>query len=270
MTESVDLVYLDPSFNSTKERDTMTRSAMGIAVALGVAVAGCGGNTGANPSGPTQTTVQSVTVSSLSDLLFLGVTETFTATATTSSGGSQPVTSGWGTDAPTVASVESGTGRVTGVGSGMVTVFVDYQGRRGTKLIRVLPNYQGVWSGSYFVTACSQTGQMASVGNPCGSTFAVNRVLPFSFTMTQTRDAVTAQIALGTIAGSGSGPVQTDGQLFLVGTVSTGSLSFDTQWSMASTQPGRITGTGNFIERSTGLTGEARIAVNIRDLNRTQ
>src|SRR5262245_28768234 len=114
--------------------------------------AACGGD-GGTPAAPTPM-VQSVTVASSSDLIFIGASETFTATAAMSSGGTQSVTGGtWGTDSPSVASVDS-TGRVTGVGSGMATIFVDFQGRRGTKLIRGLPNYQGAWSGSYAITGC--------------------------------------------------------------------------------------------------------------------
>jgi hypothetical protein len=199
----------------------------------------------------------------------VGATETFTASATLSDGSTRAVTGGvWGGDAPFVASVEAGTGRVTGVGSGMVTIFVDAEGRRGTKLVRGLPNYQGTWSGSYFVTSCSQTGAFA-LTDVCRDTFAVNRVLPMSMINTQSRDAVNGQFSLGTIAGSGTGPVQTNGELSFAGTARSGDLSVDTAWSMQSSQAGRITGSAGFIMRFAGLSGEARVQVTVRDLNRT-
>jgi len=231
-----------------------------------VTAAGCGG--GSSPAQPSGSP-SSITVSSSSDQLHVGASETFTATAVLGNGQTQAVTGGtWGGDAPSVAMVEGGTGRVTGAGSGMVTIFVDYQGVRGSKLIRVLPNFQGTWSGSYIVTGCTQTGAFA-LADVCDDTFSTNRVLPMSMTSTQTRDAVNGQFALGSVAGSGSGPVQTGGELNFVGTARSGDLSLDTTWSMHSAQPGRITGAARFIARFSGLSGEARIDVTIRDLNRT-
>jgi len=64
----------------------------------------------------------------------------------------------WGVDDPRVATVETTTGEVTIVGSGMVNVFVDYEGKQGSKAIRGLPNYQGTWTGSYRISSCSSTG----------------------------------------------------------------------------------------------------------------
>lgn len=231
------------------------------------AAVGCGGS-GSTPTEASGSPA-SITVSSSSDQLHVGASETFTATAVMGNGQTQAVTGGaWGGDAPGVATVESASGRVTGVGSGMVTVFVDYRGARGTKLIRVLPNFQGTWSGSYMVNGCSETGAFA-LADVCDETFTTNRVLPMSMTATQTRDAVNGQFSLGTVAGTGSGPVHTGGELSFVGTARSGDLSIDTTWSMHSTQPGRITGAGRFIVRFAGLSGEARVDVTIRDLNRT-
>src|SRR5687767_9143925 len=147
-----------------------------LGAACSILVLACGGEGGSAPAAPAAT-VQTITVNSSSDLVFLGASETFTATASMSNGGSQAVSGGvWGSDAPSAASVESASGRVTGAASGMATIFVDYQGRRGTKLIRVLPNYQGTWSGSYFIRTCSQSGDFARF-NFC-SNFPENRVFP--------------------------------------------------------------------------------------------
>lgn len=235
------------------------------ALVLLLLTAACGGDSATGPSG----TPSSITVNSTSDQLHIGATETFSASAVSSGGATQAVTGGvWAGDAPNVASVESNTGRVTGIGSGMVTIFVDYQGARGTKLIRVLPNFQGTWSGSYIVDGCSQSGAFA-LADICGDTFSANRVLPMSMTNTQSRDAVNGQFALGTIAGSGTGPIQTHGELNFTGTARSGDLSADTTWSMHSAQPGRISGAASFIMRFAGLSGEARVSVTIRDLNRT-
>jgi hypothetical protein len=63
--------------------------------------------------------------------------------------------------------------------------------------------------------------------------------------------------------------VQTNGELSFAGTARSGDLSLDTAWSLGSIQAGRITGNAGFIVRFAGLSGEARVNVSIRDLNRT-
>jgi uncharacterized protein YjdB len=64
-------------------------------------------------------TTQSITVISSSGLLYIGISETFTAMATMSDGTSKAVIGGvWGGDNPSVATVQAATGRVTIVGSG--------------------------------------------------------------------------------------------------------------------------------------------------------
>jgi hypothetical protein len=235
---------------------------LGATCALGAALlTACGGGSSA-PTTPTSPTAPTdpITITSQSDQLLIGVSETFTASGLGTA-------SSWSSDS-SAATVEAGTGRVTGNASGEATIAVDSGGRRGTKLIRVLPNYQGTWSGSYRVTECSQTEQMARA-NFCGNSFEPTTVLPMSMTNTQTRDAVTSRLALGTIAGDGSGPVRSDGTLLLEGTVRSGDLSIDTNWNLQSAQAGRITGSANHILRSRTLTGEVRMSVNVRDLNRT-
>ena len=236
-----------------------------LCVCLAV-VGACGGEGGGTPNAPTMP--QSVTVNSSSDLLFIGASETFTATASMSNGGSQAVTAGqWGSDAQSVASVEAATGRVTGVGSGMATIFVDYQGRRGTKLIRVLPNYQGTWSGSYFIRTCSHSGDFARF-NFC-SNFPENRVFPTNMNLTQDRDRVQGRFFLGSLGGDGNGPVQGSGELRLVGAVQDPAATIEVSWTLNSPVAGRMTGSLSFLWRGTGLSGDMRVSADIRDLNRT-
>jgi hypothetical protein len=121
-----------------------------------------------------------------------------------SDGTTRTVSGTWGTDAPTVATAEATTGRVTAVGSGSVTVFVDYQGHRGTRLIRGLPNFQGAWSGSYAVRSCTQSGQIAAA-KLCDA-FQPNRVFPTNLSLTQDADRVQGRFFLGTLGGEGSVP----------------------------------------------------------------
>jgi len=237
---------------------------LALAAGLSLIATACGG--GSTPSAPSAV-AQSITITSSSDMLFIGAAETFTATATISTGATQPVTAGvWGSDAPSVASVD-GSGRVTGVGPGMATIYVDFQGRRGTKLIRGIPNYQGAWMGSYAVTGCSQTGDFARV-NFC-SNFSVNRVFPTNLNLTQDRDRVQGRFFLGTLGGDTSGPVQTSGELLLSGAVQESPSTIETSWSLQSATAGRVTGRLSLLWRSSGLSGDMRVNADIRDLNRT-
>jgi len=221
-----------------------------------------------SPPPPPPPTAQSITVNSSSDMLYIGIEETFTATATMSDGSTKAVTGGvWGGDNPSVATVEAGTGRVIIVGSGMVSIYVDYQGRRGAKVIRGLPNYQGTWVGSYYIVSCKSTGDYKS-SNFCGS-FPVNRVFPHNLSLTQDEDRVEGRFYLGTLGADASGPVQTDGQLQLTGAVKEGINTIEVGWTLQSKTAGRITGTLNQLWRATGYSGDGRLSCKIRDCDRT-
>lgn len=177
----------------------MTQRLPGVlCVVLAFAVlSACGGG------GPTSTTptVVSISITSSGGTLVLGITETFTATATMSNGSTQAITSGtWGTDAPAVATVNATSGLVTSVATGDVTIFVDSQGVRGSKRITIVKSYQGIWSGTYNVTACSQTGDFVTI-NLCG-TLSVGATLPVAFNLTQSGSTVSGQTALGQLVSS--------------------------------------------------------------------
>ena len=167
-----------------------------------------------------------------SDLVLVGNSETFVAAGNTG-GLTAPR---WGSDAPTVATVDAGTGLVTAVGRGLATIFVDANGLRGTRLIRVVPNFGGDWSGSYTMIECQSTADPTFCSwNPPGATN------PLSMSFTQSRDIVL-------------GSFQFEGQHNVSGTVSPeGILSFDYSYytlfgslrniRFESTQPGHLTGT---------------------------
>lgn len=237
-------------------------------LAWAAAGAACGGSKSpSTPSTPTPV-VQSITVTSPSSMLRIGTTETFTATAAMSNGASQPVAGGqWGSDNPAVARAEAATGRVTGVGSGTATIYVDYQGQRGTKLIRVVPDFQGTWSGSYFIDACQQSGDFAAI-RFC-SDFPAGSVLPTNLVLTQTDDRVEGRLFLGTLAGDGRGPIDAGGTLTLTGTVASSPLTIDTVWLLRSETVGRATGRIDMVFRYAGALGDGRLQATIRDLNRT-
>ena len=118
-----------------------------------------GGNSGGNTGGGTPT-VSSVAVT-LTSPLRIGQSSQASATATLSNGTTQAVTSGWQSDAAGVATV-SAAGLVTAIANGTATISVSSGGRQGQQALRVVPDYDGTWSGTYLVTACTETGIFAT------------------------------------------------------------------------------------------------------------
>jgi hypothetical protein len=173
-------------------------------------IASCNG--GSPPSAPTRPSPASISITG-TDLILVGSSETFTALNETGAA----LGGWWGTDAPTIAAVEAYTGRVTAVGSGTATIFVDAKGTRATKSIRTLPNFSGTWGGTYEETACEASGD-----------FVVLRVCPISeydfhigqmrMTLTQIRDSVSGEVKLrGGMVSDVSGNISPEGTLTFTG-----------------------------------------------------
>jgi len=165
-------------------------------------LAGCGGDGPTPPTAPGRFGVTSITVTG-SDLLLVGASETFTA-----AGDTRVITAPrWGSDAPGVATVDPATGRVTAVGTGTATIFVDAYGIRGTKLVRTLPNFGGEGVASF----------------ECGNRQTSNNQL--SLTLTQDREVISGGLKLyddilfGHVASNDlSGSVSSDGILSFIAT----------------------------------------------------
>ena len=207
-----------------------------------VLLSSCGG--GKSPTTPT-VTVTSITVTSSSGFLMVGQSETFTATLNMSNGTTQALSTGgtWGTDAPTVATVVATTGAVTSIRSGDVTIFVDAQGVRGTKRITIMPNYAGIWGGTYVVNNCTQTGQWPAVINGCGTVFTIGATLPVAFNLTQNGGTITGQTAIGTnISGQFSTTAIANGALSFNATYLSGTFSLAQAWQLNQAVAGQLTG----------------------------
>ena len=226
-------------------------------------VIGCGGE----PTKPSATTT-AVTVTLPSPLIATKTAQA-SATASMSDGQATPVTTGWRSDVPTIATVTE-TGLVTGLTNGSANIYVLSGGRQGTATLRVVPNYQGQWRGSYVVRSCTQSGVFTQ-SNFCGSTPA-NTVLPTSMTLTQNGAAISGQFFLGTLSFTPfTGPVEGDGSVAFTGASTSGSsISIDVSWRINAALDGRLTGRHTQVWRATGLSGEGRIESDIVDwLNRT-
>lgn len=174
--------------------------------------AGCGSGAGVGSPTPITPSLSSITVTG-TDLLLIGTSETFTVAGNTGTL-TRPL---WGSDAPSVATVDPGTGQVTAVGTGTATIFVDANGIRGTKLIRTLPNFAGSWHGLSQETACEASGDFA-VLRLCLSPpdYSIDEM---RMTLTQNRDSISGGFTLSYGSGDVSGSVSPEGTLTFTGTV---------------------------------------------------
>lgn len=245
---------------------TVTRM-FALFVLAGMLASGCGGDGGGTPAAPTPT-VTAVSVASANSLVFIGDTEQMTATATLTNGTPQAATGVWGSDNTNVATVGSTSGLATGAGSGEATIFIDTNGRRGTKKLRILPNYAGSWSGSYAITSCQQSGGWATV-NFC-SNFRDNQVFPQNFVLAQVQDNVSGRFFLGTLQFEDtSSSVSLSGELALTSTYQSEDVTLAATWRVNSTQPGRMTGTVTDVWRQSDVAGQMTVKGRIRDSNLT-
>ena len=227
-----------------------------IAGSAALLTPGCGGDSSSSPTTPS---VTAPTINGTTDMVYIGQRVTFTATGTS-------VT--WGGDSPSVATVDATTGAVTGVGTGRVTIWAENSGGRATRLLRVLPSYNGKWSGSYSLTGCQASGDFASI-EFCGSFFQ-GQILNMGFDLTQSRDQVTGTFSLGDLLGTlASSVVSDDGSLPLTGVISYEGLVIQLQ-NLRATSPSAGTMKGQFdqVWGAPDASGTGRLVCDIRDVTR--
>jgi hypothetical protein len=230
----------------------------------------CGGSgkSGGSPTSP-GATMTSLSIAPATELLKLKATENFTATATLSNGSSTVVTPAWRSDNAAVLTIESG-GRATAVASGTATIIAEHQGLSVTRLLRVVPDYQGSWRGDISMRSCEDEGDWEGA---CEELSTGDRDT-ISIAATQQGAAVSATLDLGGFAGPVVGTIATDGTLSLSGTYSSTMDGFPFQisvveWQSASTDNSRMTGHASFTMRTTALNGQARLNVDLIGVNKT-
>lgn len=226
------------------------------AAVLALAMTACGGGGGGGGTPPTtpSTVVTSVTIIGSTDMLKVGELVTFTATAAHSDGSAAAVTQ-WSSDAPSVMTVDAVTGSATGVAAGKATLIASHDGMVGTRLIRVVPDYQGSWSGFYRVTSCSDSGDYSTFG--WCNTFR-GSVQPVAISLSQTRDTVSGTIAFDQYTGATSGQIADNGVLTLWSTAVTGTASMTiSNWNTTAASPGSMTGSFSILNTATDLSGSA-------------
>ena len=205
-----------------------TRISFMLVASLAAACSSDGGGTAPAP------VIVAPTISTPNTMIYIGQSVQFSATG----GG----TIRWGGDAPQVATVDQTTGRVTGVGTGRVTIWAENEGGRTTRLLRGLPSYAGSWRGNYTIQDCQSIGDFAA-GGFCGSFFR-GQSLNTRYELSQTDDRVTGPFALGDLTGTfNPSTVAENGQLPMTGGLSSGGTSVTIEnLRFESATPGVITG----------------------------
>jgi hypothetical protein len=241
-----------------------------LLAALSLFTFACGKDSNTNNQTGPSCTVTGLTLTPATDFVRTKATETFGVTAACSGGTTQPVQGTWGTDAPSVATVDA-TGKVTGVGSGQVTVFADYQGFRGTRLVRVVPDYQGRWSGDWSVTGCTENGDFAGI---CAG-YVVGDLYGLTLVSNQARDTMTGTTDFGdNLPGPVTGTIQMNGHLVVNGTYTITSEGVTIEitvsnWDTFTADNLRMTGHLRVTGRAVGLQGSFSVDGDLRIVTKT-
>ena len=236
---------------------------------VSMTAAACGGDSG-SPSAPSSST-SSVTVT-VSTPLRMGQTTQASGTATQSNGQSQPITTGWLSDQPSVATVTTA-GLIAGISNGQATIYVISGGRQGQQVLRIVPDYHGKWFGALRVASCTQTGVFLTAGF-C-SDFPVNESGDFDLTLAQAGEAMKATVFFGDFAPDQTvdAPIPPDGRSTFTATATAEDeglqFTWESTWQVASARVGELAGPVNDTFRVAGFTGEARVAFSIQGASRT-
>lgn len=250
------------------------RRLAGWALSLGLActAVACGDEPSGTPTSPSpsspSTTAVTVTVKSP---IRMGEWAQATGSATITGGAAQPITSGWRSDAPNVATVTDA-GMVTGAANGRATIYVVSGGRQGQQVIRVLPDYQGQWAGTLRITSCTETGVLAEVGL-CDA-LRVGATEGFDVGFAQDGETMSAKLYFGNSGSQTvSAPIDADGATAFSGSASYTeegiTLLLQTAWQVNSAQVGTLTGRVTDVFRFPGFPGEGRVSYDIVSARRT-
>ena len=247
----------------------MTRDAIATVVVVAALAVGCGKDSPAGSAVAPSPTTSAVAVTVTTPLRVAQTTQV-AGTASLSNGQTQPVTSGWRSDVPSVATVTDA-GLITGVTNGLANIYVVTGGRQGQAQIRVVPDYHGRWAGRLQVTSCIQSGSWTTVGF-C-SEFPTGFSDPFSLSMTQTGEQISATASYG---GNLTFPmvasfIQPDGASSFASTFvsPTSSIAIEASWNISSQRANDLSGTVTEVWRAPGVPGEGRLVQDIVGALRT-
>jgi hypothetical protein len=111
-------------------------------------------------SSPLPATITALMISG-PDTLLTGASASYTGAATLSDGTIATVIPTWSTADPAIASVDTG-GHLEGRSHGSTSLVATYEGRSVSRLVHVVANYGGTWSGNYIVRDCKDAGDLTN------------------------------------------------------------------------------------------------------------
>jgi hypothetical protein len=119
--------------------------------------------------------------------LKLGSTQMLTAVLVSGDRTRRTVPASWSSDAPEIATV-SDDGRVRGISLGKATIRATFEALSALQQLRVVPDYEGAWSGKYCITNCTRlSGDGPSY---CRFVVGCNSPVPLRITLTQNGSSV--------------------------------------------------------------------------------
>ena len=116
---------------------------------------GCGDKNPITPSrpGPAST---GLTITG-PDALVAGLSANYAVTAPMTDGTTRTVVATWTSSNPGVARVD-GSGRLEGRSHGSTTLTASSGGQNASRIVQVVNNYAGSWTGRFVIRACTDTG----------------------------------------------------------------------------------------------------------------
>lgn len=243
-------------------------SCIGTLLLYGLLAMSCGGSN-STPTQPTwwrRTQIASIAVT-LPSVLKVAETAQGTAVATLNNGDAKPLSTGWRSDTPAVATVTNA-GLVTGVANGRATIYITSDAVQGTKSLRVVPNYHGQWTGSYRIDRCTPFPTQAY--NAFCSGYSPGTAISLSMTFTQNGEVVNGQFIAGGLVSTGFVSVLNDeGRAEVRATNVTFPYQYEFTWQLAVQTSGQIGGTVLLVRSgNAGLVGGANIDGTIVSLTR--
>ncbi len=211
-----------------------------IALSLAVLVSSCGGSD-SSPSAVGESLTVSVPP-------VVAVAE---SVAVTASAAGVAVSGTWRSADPAIASVTA-SGRVTGVRTGQTTVTVTYRGAESAATVRVVPECQGEWSGTYRLQTCTPGPTEAYRAAWCTGVEGTTGTV--TFTMARSGATVTEQSTVNGIAFPAAvTQIAADGSIEFASTASTTpARQTAAQWTVNSSSPGQLAGTAHWVISGTG------------------
>lgn len=139
------------------------------------------------------------------------------------------------------------------------------------------PSFAGQWVGTYRMTGCTDSGQMATQADLCGQLNSIfgqgsrslSDPLPVRFLLAQSGSTVTGRVELGSVIFTEtSATIRPDQQVILVSQSTLDALILEGTWFLQTPSTGILTGTHRQVWRHGFFDGEAIVSAVIVDVRR--